>query len=115
MRISDWSSDVCSSDLLSGHPGALRDPAALTAVGPRFLGALLVRGVGLRPDGVEVVADLKSVGLRHLQEGADAALITERQCADLTNLPFYQMLLQVDRPAEDSAGDRKSTRLNSSH
>src|SRR3546814_11924966 len=34
MRISDWSSDVCSSDLLPGQPeGALRDDVALDLVG----------------------------------------------------------------------------------
>src|SRR3546814_6980274 len=34
MRISDWSSDVCSSDLLDRHPGA-REVAQLAAVGGR--------------------------------------------------------------------------------
>src|SRR3546814_6807909 len=49
MRISDWSSDVCSSDLL---------PGSATAVGDRLQAALaplgIVRGTGIAGDGADV-------------------------------------------------------------
>src|SRR3546814_13939344 len=35
MRISDWSSDVCSSDLLQRHQGGRRVPGALAVEGTR--------------------------------------------------------------------------------
>src|SRR3546814_13546991 len=43
MRISDWSSDVCSSDLLFGNGGGLVDPtlqAAFAAPAPWIFGAV---------------------------------------------------------------------------
>src|SRR3546814_17261329 len=53
MRISDWSSDVCSSDLtgflprplvdpVSGQPGFKRTPASIAAVTPKWRGFLLL-------------------------------------------------------------------------
>src|SRR3546814_14475476 len=48
MRISDWSSDVCSSDLLGDRDGLQEDGIHLDAVGPvaPFLRALDVGGLG---------------------------------------------------------------------
>src|SRR3546814_19138060 len=53
MRISDWSSDVCSSDLtgflprplvdpVSGQPGFKRTPASIAAITPKWRGFLLL-------------------------------------------------------------------------
>src|SRR3546814_11015380 len=45
MRISDWSSDVCSSDLRQGGRGVLRFPLHCTGRSLRFLaGSRLLRG-----------------------------------------------------------------------
>src|SRR3546814_2014089 len=50
MRISDWSSDVCSSDLLD-EPAATRDPgAARPAVRGRRASVRGARPAGRRPD-----------------------------------------------------------------
>src|SRR3546814_2194060 len=100
MRISDWSSDVCSSDLISGH-----DPAG---------------GAGIH-------ADLEAVAA----QGAHAlTVITALTVQDSGNVyrvePVAAPLLveQLQRLCADSQiavvklgllGDRKSTRLNSSH
>src|SRR3546814_10855129 len=78
MRISDWSSDVCSSDLLVRFV-----PEKHADAGPFFL------GVG---PGAVVVADL-SLGQIFRRE-ADAEVVVEVTAV---------------------RGDRKSTRLNSSH
>src|SRR3546814_15272505 len=62
MRISDWSSDVCSSDLLNigggfGIPYFPKDePLALAQVGERL--APLVEGVSARQPAAEVVVEL---------------------------------------------------------
>src|SRR3546814_2450918 len=79
MRISDWSSDVCSSDLLSRMAaGACR---------------LVRAGRGERG------------GLAAARRDAFA----RRRAAD----PRWRLV--ADRRGQDRAGDRKSTRLNSSH
>src|SRR3546814_11588763 len=60
MRISDWSSDVCSSDLL-GAGEAERLGAELVAKGPLVEGELHVEGAG-------------EAGLQRLQRGLGEAL-----------------------------------------
>src|SRR3546814_14304577 len=42
MRISDWSSDVCSSDLLAGYEVVVIDPRKAWASAERFPGVRLV-------------------------------------------------------------------------
>src|SRR3546814_16687680 len=42
MRISDWSSDVCSSDLLAGYEVVVIDPRKAWASAARFPGVRLV-------------------------------------------------------------------------
>src|SRR3546814_18616386 len=62
MRISDWSSDVCSSDLI--EPGAdvigmahgRRDAEARAAEGRRHFGDELLARIGLRPEATAQVA-----------------------------------------------------------
>src|SRR3546814_2464551 len=96
MRISDWSSDVCSSDL--GGEGE---------------------------DDVEI-ADRKQVGLAGLEPGAcGGALASEAVPVPATVVrdpPVAAVGTGLDVPAEsggaamlDRRQDRKSTRLNSSH
>src|SRR3546814_9325801 len=95
MRISDWSSDVCSSDLLVHCPCRdLRQPVA----GDRGAAARRYRrrdadGAGARPArGAELVGSDAISGQSGGWRRADA-LVADRRCAE----------------------DRKSTRLNSSH
>src|SRR3546814_10878616 len=86
MRISDWSSDVCSSDLLVDEVS----PQRLT--GMLFEGALtrLATARGAMARG-ETAAKLRAIS------GTVAIIEHLRGCLDM------------------QAGDRKSTRLNSSH
>src|SRR3546814_6438693 len=103
MRISDWSSDVCSSDL-------------------QFDIGLATRAHEVA--GMSASTFLRSVGACILPPGhrlADRAYI---EPADLAGEPFISLMhgdrtrRRVDRIFEDAGverEDRKSTRLNSSH
>src|SRR3546814_7032376 len=101
MRISDWSSDVCSSDLLMNRPiifrlwqdrrGAFAPIAAIVMTVLLGFGALTV-----------------DMGFNYytrnkLQVTADASALAGAQELDV--------LIEDDDPTPD----RKSTRLNSSH
>src|SRR3546814_1659499 len=85
MRISDWSSDVCSSDLPIGRETRHR-PADLAGGCRR--GAVAGDGDGVGPSRYALARAHGVVGSRNLGAGSDNAM---------------------------NGGDRKSTRLNSSH
>src|SRR3546814_4718013 len=124
MRISDWSSDVCSSDLLetalAGDAArALRMSASLCAEGDSVLALMgWVAGEVRRIAGYAAVA----------ASGGDvgAAMRADRVWESRQSLyrralqrhgashweGFVALCAQIDRIAK---GDRKSTRLNSSH
>src|SRR3546814_10885951 len=75
MRISDWSSDVCSSDLM-------------LALG----------------------------GVRHLTGGSKKeGNVTCQMMLDLCNKQAVELAIDGGAAIQVQAGDRKSTRLNSSH
>src|SRR3546814_9132836 len=107
MRISDWSSDVCSSDLrlidfLDAHHEAIIAIAA-------------------RADGnVEFHLRIGVIGLRLAQIPRDAAAADHRareapcQRVFLAHRRDVDVALLEDAVVDDQA-DRKSTRLNSSH
>src|SRR3546814_2054571 len=112
MRISDWSSDVCSSDLLGFAQYAVFDdkdifarPFGYKAVGIKQNGFIVavVQGLGVGDDGVGISAG--DFGARH------------RYIHVLTGIRrnFYAYALLQGFFAQISAQDRKSTRLNSSH
>src|SRR3546814_9493274 len=98
MRISDWSSDVCSSDLLlMAIIADAREVAGQVETHPLPLVQAVV--VGIQPFVEE--ADVNAKDPRDLEQAAgrhtvDAALV------------FVSLLI-------GHAEDRKSTRLNSSH
>src|SRR3546814_7354988 len=107
MRISDWSSDVCSSDLTHGwavgHDGVV---LATTDAGKSWMKQLDGRRVGplvadyyarQRPSDLDdpAYAKLQAAAQRLVDEGPDK--------------PFLDVWFA------DSRQDRKSTRLNSSH
>src|SRR3546814_4089423 len=101
MRISDWSSDVCSSDLLVD-----RDEADARIAQPRRdradAGDNIPRGAAApRCRREREIVDIIAIRLR--RDGAE-------QAVELRWLPEHR------RMADDVAHeDRKSTRLNSSH
>src|SRR3546814_10062531 len=97
MRISDWSSDVCSSDLFAGERKLAKPGEAVADDQP-----LEVRGQDhpwVSRGGLKLAHAIEHFGL-------DPA---GRICLDLgaSTGGFTDVLLQ--------SGDRKSTRLNSSH
>src|SRR3546814_3452619 len=110
MRISDWSSDVCSSDLLGMRDTRIGDPdpAAAGAIARSYTGS-----------GFELVSPTPAV------EGAGGMRTT---AADLgkwmenfwtARAGGRQVIAQMLQPGRFRDGrpseDRKSTRLNSSH
>src|SRR3546814_7062946 len=100
MRISDWSSDVCSSDLHLGHAwSALQAHDLARRAGGQFrLRIEDIDGARSRTEYVAaILEDLRWLGLRW---DGDAVFQSER-------LPIYNAALEKL--------DRKSTRLNSSH
>src|SRR3546814_10328137 len=107
MRISDWSSDVCSSDL------AVADMRRARAV---KLGIILDRLGQHR--GVAVTRDLRAGALKRGEDRRDGAVGID---GDILALEIGERRLEriavmdAHTVAEMRAQDRKSTRLNSSH
>src|SRR3546814_4737807 len=96
MRISDWSSDVCSSDLATGAAIDLADRTTATH--------LCIAFATTPTRHARLIADISSIG-------SSAAGLT------LRNHKSVSAPLRLSRPTNASAieRDRKSTRLNSSH
>src|SRR3546814_1837684 len=142
MRISDWSSDVCSSDLLSGTGKStiakLVAPCLGRAPGARILRSDVLRKrlAGVPPEtplprasytsiaSAAVYGELERLASHTLQAGqaaiADAVFARpeERdaisQVARRQGVPFEGIWLEAS-PDLLKQRDRKSTRLNSSH
>src|SRR3546814_2886711 len=101
MRISDWSSDVCSSDLLPGQPQT-REAQSL---GSGFI----------------ISSDGYIVTNAHVVSGGTATAVVDSITVILPNRKEYEAKLIGRDVASDlavlkiNARDRKSTRLNSSH
>src|SRR3546814_2509056 len=134
MRISDWSSDVCSSDLLFGGEerfcrrllrfldrlgftatiAIASTPGAAHALA-RYGGA---RVAILHPGAqTEAIADLPLAALRLTPEAlVAAARFGLERIADLYPMPRGPMAKRLGRSTVTRLDqDRKSTRLNSSH
>src|SRR3546814_1041947 len=113
MRISDWSSDVCSSDLLY----RLDPDGSLTEI---LHGLTTSNGAAFSPDGATFYhADTPTHAIRAYDVDAAAGTLSHGRS-------FHQFEHGNGRPdggAVDAEGcywsalweDRKSTRLNSSH
>src|SRR3546814_7159113 len=88
MRISDWSSDVCSSDLgmREGHRGLLTTITDLTGTGARAVGTHMA-----------------------VLDNGDCAGSFSSGCVEAAIIAEAIEVFSESRP------DRKSTRLNSSH
>src|SRR3546814_8670551 len=117
MRISDWSSDVCSSDL---HLAArtMPDIAAAIMAGTSAVGLATPRGTVAGDDGI-------FSGEFHLIEANEADFIVLLTSDAIALFRRDEFMGQSERLSMDShmrlmraaleSGDRKSTRLNSSH
>src|SRR3546814_1892868 len=110
MRISDWSSDVCSSDLgrgagTTGRSGAV---VALLPTRPPITGARPSRFASpVRPRHDERGTTTRS---RSVEIGRDRS-----RSVDLTTVVWTSFVLRDPFLVLDQQKDRKSTRLNSSH
>src|SRR3546814_10301549 len=107
MRISDWSSDVCSSDLEQISALADRVGAQLKAVPARFEDAFIDL-LGGGPGGTSALAE----GMPPVELASDVAV----SCRDLTKrFGDFTATDMVSFEVRKGEIDRKSTRLNSSH
>src|SRR3546814_3200037 len=99
MRISDWSSDVCSSDLQIADIGRDEHPARLRGVEPHI-------DDDLRNPFLDIIEeqDLREIGDR--EQDGDARKAGREECGERGFHRLGGQRRQVDR---------KSTRLNSSH
>src|SRR3546814_1356390 len=107
MRISDWSSDVCSSDLHADHHRI--DGFEMARVGGQLDGNLLVVARAVHALLAEVVLDVAAALDRALRY---IALELAEQLVEVLAGDVHQ---HVQAAAVGHAQDRKSTRLNSSH
>src|SRR3546814_10919292 len=117
MRISDWSSDVCSSDLAAGVAalGAVHSEEVLhlgqhAVEGPRLVAARRLDGVAVhRVAGPYHLAALALHGADERRQVVAHLVVThagdEGEAA--------RLVLRIE--GVDQPQDRKSTRLNSSH
>src|SRR3546814_2065581 len=107
MRISDWSSDVCSSDLNcnEGH-------FEICAGKRRYYASLAAQAAGKE----DVTLPCIQIAANDDAEALEISMIENmlRQAPDaVTQWESYTRLVKEGRSVDDI--DRKSTRLNSSH
>src|SRR3546814_6295916 len=102
MRISDWSSDVCSSDLQATSLNLAQRPDAKHGIGHE---TLVARGQNVRPCPNLAAFDTKRDRQtpHALAHRAEHAAAIEYRCQQTAVMHPEQI------------ADRKSTRLNSSH
>src|SRR3546814_5736215 len=112
MRISDWSSDVCSSDLETGADDDIDEDDLerlkdMTSEAPaiRAVNRLITRAVELRASDIHIEPTEDALAVRFRIDGA------MREMAPLPNAMKLPLVSRV----KIMSGDRKSTRLNSSH
>src|SRR3546814_9312898 len=110
MRISDWSSDVCSSDLAGNRPHTDFDSANCTG------GHCERRGQYLQVVTDLLVADLEEMVGNWRADGQARLAVQEDPKAGLAAmLTGLGSLSYGELAGERIQLDRKSTRLNSSH
>src|SRR3546814_7523700 len=107
MRISDWSSDVCSSDLLNkgAKLGGFAHDTGEGSISPYH-----------REHGGDLIWEIGSgyFGCRAADGGFDPVRFAE-QAADPQVKMIELKISQGAKPGKGGILDRKSTRLNSSH
>src|SRR3546814_9470577 len=116
MRISDWSSDVCSSDLFRGRAAICGKPPPSPTP---FSGVHPMSRFDSRSTTDEVLAGVDLRGKRILVTGVSAGLGVETaralaaRGADVVGAA--RDLAKAEGATAAVRADRKSTRLNSSH
>src|SRR3546814_3671530 len=127
LRISDWSSDVCSSDLLEQEPGNGQALPFATRESVAPVPHDRVEAVRQQPDQVGDAGLLENrpdlvvggVPLGIAEVGTDGVVEHVRVLGDIADDGLQRLQGDVaDVVASDvnrPGGDRKSTRLNSSH
>src|SRR3546814_8115936 len=114
MRISDWSSDVCSSDLTATRSQAIARPpfdSTPSRDGPRVNEMITSPQVRLVDENGEQVGVVSTADARRRAESAGLDLMEVSPNAD----PPVCKILDYGRFRYEAQKDRKSTRLNSSH
>src|SRR3546814_2178917 len=125
MRISDWSSDVCSSDLYDDRDSSVMRPDGakkMLEVAFRHPIKMFVNALGVPP--AEIIEEAHSRGMlvgaltgsrrhavKHAEAGVDVLVAAGGEagghCGEIATIVLVPEVLD--------AIDRKSTRLNSSH
>src|SRR3546814_7112956 len=118
MRISDWSSDVCPSDLLVLSPNALADavsgPAALSLSARLLSEAARDTTLGYRNSAEADAAFANASKLASIDARDLAKMYRDDAASHAANLLTAMNSASASASAAIAA-DRKSTRLNSSH
>src|SRR3546814_10373142 len=110
MRISDWSSDVCSSDLRSSQiVGLHRKDRFVRLIGRHLVEQLVDPGVDDQDSGVRGTDE---TGRDHAPVESDQVVVEARRVEQPHRLGMIAELRPADRLPQ--LVDRKSTRLNSS-
>src|SRR3546814_8649694 len=114
MRISDWSSDVCSSDLLTLQVGEVHGVVVDDTEGADAGGSQ-----------IEQQRRAEAAGADHQHPGVQQLFLTfladlgkhqvTRVAVDLLVTEFHEGYVRHFRRLHKRGIDRKSTRLNSSH
>src|SRR3546814_6164697 len=119
MRISDWSSDVCSSDLtqiLGQMLGSISRPSALFCSNDLLATAVIV---GLRQLGYSVPEDISVAGFDGIRYGTvmSPSLTTiEAAGYEIGKTACHLLLEQIEQqPPRSQQVDRQSTRPNYSN
>src|SRR3546814_8874583 len=110
MRISDWSSAVCSSDLVGVEHADHRDVQVARLVD----GNVLLVGVD-HEEHVRQAAHLLDAAQRALQLVALAGEVQQLLLGEADLAPLGELLLDRAQALDRIGADRKSTRLTSSH
>src|SRR3546814_6079069 len=114
MRISDWSSDVCSSDLILRMNGDTPLPRGQNTRQRRILGHQKIAGRGAHED-LDPRRARQAFQFRKLLRIRGGRADIEGMIAPHAMMAAPDFVLQPLRAISVGAGDRKSTRLNSSH
>src|SRR3546814_3479489 len=111
MRISDWSSDVCSSDLTAQAQAASAEPCPMIVNPQDEMQTPVMIGEG--PVAAGQLSDVPAEAGNTAEAAPDEIIVTARSEAPPGD-PLQNVNIEAFQVAQ-SVEDRKSTRLNSSH